>query len=303
MQHQYSYTKALSASRKVNWQVEDLIGEGKRLDFTRPFLPESLARTRTLSFLSPNEQLLANQIRAHGYLHLFGVVEEFVLPFVVDHARPRLAPDDARTRALLQFASEEAKHIELFKRFKAEFTRGFGSSCDGIGPADAIAREVLRHQPLAVAIAILHIEWMTQRHYLESVSDQGGLDPQFKSLLKHHYLEEVQHAKLDTLMVETLAANQSEAELASAVEEYLEIGVFIDQGLRQQIDLDMAALERVIGRRFEAADVERYVAVQEPALRWTFLGSGMTHPNVLATLEALSPRARERIEQVAPAFC
>src|SRR5690606_30296138 len=99
------------------------------------------------------------------------------------------------------------------------------------------------------------------RHYVESVRDQSGLDPQFKSLLEHHYVEEVQHAKLDTLMVEALAADLSEAEIARAVEEYLEIGVFIDQGLRQQLDLDLAALERAGGRRLDPDETARYVAV------------------------------------------
>ena len=302
MQHQYTYAKALAASQRINWRLEDLVGDDKPLDFTRPFLPEPLARTQALGFLSPDEQRKANQIRGYGYLCLFGLVEEFVLPFVLDHARARLRQDDDRVRALLQFAGEEAKHIELFKRFQQDFERGFGTRCDVIGPADAIAREVLRHQPLAVAIAILHIEWMTQRHYLDSVSE-SGLDPQFKSLLHHHYVEEVQHAKLDMLMVEALAENQSEQEIARAVEEYLEIGVFLDQGLRQQLDLDLAALVRASGRQLSASETERYIAVQQPALRWTFLGSGMTHPQVLATLQALSPQARERIEQVAPAFC
>ena len=34
-------------------------------------------------------------------LHVFGLVEEFILPFVLDHARPLLAEDDQRTRAFL----------------------------------------------------------------------------------------------------------------------------------------------------------------------------------------------------------
>jgi hypothetical protein len=303
MHHQYTYAKALAAAQQINWQLDDLIGGDKRLDFSRPFLPESLARTSTLAFLSRDEQRVANQIRGYGYLCLFGLVEEFVLPFVLDQVRPQLGGDAARARALLQFASEEAKHIELFRLFRAEFERGFGYHCGVIGPGEAIAREILRHQPLAVALAVLHIEWMTQRHYLESVADQTALDPQFKSLLKHHFLEEVQHAKLDTLIVETLAAERSPAEIAGAVEEYLEIGVFLDQGLRQQLDLDLETLQRSTGRRLSTSEMERYVAVQQPALRWTFLGSGMTHPNVLRTLQALSPAARERVEQVAPAFC
>ena len=39
---------------------------------------------------------------------------------------------------------------------------------------------------------------MTQLHYLDSVKDDGDLDPLFKSLLRHHWMEEAQHAKLDT---------------------------------------------------------------------------------------------------------
>ena len=84
-----------------------------------------------------------------------------------------------------------------------------------IGPAEAIAAEVLRHDPLAVALVILLIEWMTQSHYVDSVKDDADLDPLFKSLLKHHWMEEAQHAKLDTLMVEALAEGRDEAEIDS----------------------------------------------------------------------------------------
>ena len=65
----YSYEAALEASDKVNWRVEDLIGGDKRLDFTKPFMPESLARVEPLDFLSPEERLVLNQIRGHGYLY------------------------------------------------------------------------------------------------------------------------------------------------------------------------------------------------------------------------------------------
>jgi hypothetical protein len=42
---------------------------------------------------------------------------------------------------------------------------------------------------------------------------------------------------------------------------------------------------------------------QLQANRWTDLGSAMTHERVLATLGSLSRTARERVEEVAPAFC
>lgn len=46
----------------------------------------------------------------------------------------------------------------------------------------------------------LHLEWMIQLHYVDSVRADEALDPQFCSLLRHHWMEEAQHAKLDTLI-------------------------------------------------------------------------------------------------------
>ena len=248
MQHGFTYAAALSASQRVNWQIEDIIGGDKKLDFSKTFLPDSLARVEGLPFLDADEKLALNQIRGHNYLYIFGLVEEFILPFVLDHARPLLAEDDVRTRAFLQFASEEAKHIHLFKCFRSAFDEGFGTRCDVIGPPEEIAKAVLIHHPLSVALLILHIEWMTQRHYLDSVKDDGALDPTFSSLLKHHWMEEAQHAKLDTLMVEALAARCSSEEIAQAIEGYLQLGAMLDGGLQQQVVFDLISFERNIGR-------------------------------------------------------
>jgi hypothetical protein len=189
------------------------------------------------------------------------------------------------------------------KRFSEEFKRGFGCECAVIGPPEEIARAVLAHDPLAVALAILQIEWMTQRHYIDSVRDNQQLDPQFKSLLRHHWMEEAQHAKLDTLMVESLARSYTRKEIESAVEEYIEIGAFIDGGLRQQVEFDLESLTRATGRQLSTEERETFISLQHQANRWTYLGSGMTHPNFLASLETLSPAARRRIEEVSPLFC
>jgi hypothetical protein len=301
--HGYTYQAALEASQRVNWRVEDLIGEHKRLDFSKPFLPESLARVEPLTFLSPRERLALNQIRGLGYLYTFGLVEEFILPFVLDHTRPQLHGDSWTVRALLGFASEEAKHIHLFRCFRDEFERGFGSPCQEIGPADAVARAVLGHQPLAVALTTLHIEWMTQRHWIEGVQDHQGIDPQFKSLLRHHWMEEAQHSKLDTLMVDALARPLDAAAIDAAAEEYLEIGGMVDGALAQQVEFDVDNLARATGRTLDKAEREMFTRVQLQGQRWTYLGSGMTHPNFTGTLGELRPAAAERVAAIAPAFC
>jgi hypothetical protein len=303
MQHNYSYQSALATSERIGWKVDDLIGGDKKLDFSKPFMPESLAQVKQLSFLTPQEQLTLNQIRGHEYLSMFGLVEEFILPYVVDHARPQLSGNDYRVRALLQFAGEEAKHIHLFKRFRQEFENGFGSKCAFIGPAEDVSRFVLSHSPLGVGIAILHIEWITLRHYIEGVRDNDGLDPQFKSLLKNHWLEESQHTKLDTLIVESVVDGASAKEIDQAFQEYGEIGGFIDNGIKQQAEFELESFEQATGRKLSSSEREQMSDALLKGMRWTYLGTGMTHPNFLATVEAIKPEAKQQIEAMAPAFC
>lgn len=301
MQTSYTYASALAASQRINWKVEDIIGGEKRLDFDKPFMPDALARTASLD-LPARERLLLNQIRGHGYLYLFGLVEEFILPFLLDHTRPRLTPDDARCRAFLQFAGEEAKHIDLFKRFKAEFDEGFVTPCAVVGPPEAVAKAVLAHKPLSVALLILHLEWMTQRHFIEMIRDDHGIDAQFASLLRHHWMEEAQHAMLDTLMIDELADGVSEADFIAAVDGYLEIGGAFDGLLKQQAAFDLDALEKAGGRKLGEAERARLHEQQHQAQRWTFLGSGIGHPNFLATVEEFSPASRQRLAEIAPVF-
>jgi hypothetical protein len=298
----YSFKDCLARSERINWRVEDLIGGEKRLDFSKAFMPEGLARVEALSFLTPQERLKLNQIRGHAYLALFGIVEEFILPFLMDHARPHLLGESTRARAFLEFAAEEAKHIHLFRCFRDAFREGFGTECGVIGPAADIGAHVLSHNPLSVALLILHIEWMTQRHFTESVEEAGELDPRFKDLLLHHWMEERQHAQLDTLMVESLADGLAANEVQDAIDGYIELGGFLDGGLRQQTKLDLDALEQAMGRTLSSADREVFIAQQHQANRWTYIGSGMRHPNFQATLGKLSPRMRDVIAGAAPTF-
>jgi hypothetical protein len=155
---------------------------------------------------------------------------------------------------------------------------------------------------LGVVLVILHIEWMTQSHYLDSVKENQALDPQFKSLLRHHWMEESQHAKLDTLMVEAIAASSSPAEIQKGISDYAAIGGLLDGGLRQQVEFDMQSLQRVSGRVLSPEEQEQFRTIQTQAIRWTFLGSGMTHPNFLKTVGELDADARTRIEGMAGAL-
>ena len=86
MQQHHSFEAILETSRRVNWRIEDIIGGDKKLDFAKPFLPETFARTERLAFLTPGERLTLNHIRGRGYLATFELVERFITPFVADQA-------------------------------------------------------------------------------------------------------------------------------------------------------------------------------------------------------------------------
>jgi hypothetical protein len=297
----YTYATILKDALSVNWQVEDLIGAGHELDFRKPFLPEVLVGIEELNCLSVLEKLRLNQIRGRTYLHLFVLVEEFIIPMVLDQVKAKGYADLQATHALLCFAEEEGKHIRLFQEFAAKFEVGFPTACECIGPAETMAADVLQHSPLGVLLMILHIEWMTQSHYLESVrdDDSDNLEPHFCNLLKHHWLEEAQHTKLDTLLVQELTPTLSLEECNAAVADYLAIVQYLDAGLQRQVTLDLHSLERAIGRRLTTDERQEIGDAQFQSYRWTFLCTGMTHPHFVKIVETLSPIAKEQVAALA----
>jgi hypothetical protein len=303
LNHKYDYRSNLEASLRINWKIEDVIG-GMTFDFNKPFLPEALAGVDGIECLNAEEKLKLNHIRAFTYLYLFGLVEEYILPAVIDHAGTAAHGDDYEMRALLRFAEEESKHIQLFKWFVKEFEKGFGTPCGAIGPAKEIAAAILRHGKLGVFLATLHIEWFTQRHYVESVRNNAAeqLDPLFCSLLKHHWLEESQHAKLDTLIVDKIAGELQPQQIEAGVDDYMDIGKMLDGGLAAQVQLDIESLQRATGRTFTAEEKATITQEQTKAYRWTFLLSGMTHPNFDRSLRELSAQGHERVSQLARAI-
>jgi hypothetical protein len=303
MQQQQSYETLLQISRRINWRVDDIIGGDRQLDFSKAFLPETFARTELLPFLTANERLLLNHIRAHGYLATFELVEQFIEPFIEAQSAASVNGDAFRKPALEQFAKEEIKHMELFCRFKREFADGFGTECALIGPAEAITSNVLAHGELALTIFVLALEWMSQGHYLESVKDDQELDSQFKNLLRYHWMEECQHARLDQLLLQTMAAKASPEDIDRAMDEFFEIGGFFDAGFKQQAELDLATFETAAGRVLPENDRATFLEVQHQALRWTYLGTALANRNFLAALESFSPKARHRVEEAAPVFC
>jgi hypothetical protein len=73
--------------------------------------------------------------------------------------------------------------------------------------------------------------------------------------------------------------------------------------LKQQTLFDLEAFETATSRVLDEEEREEFIDVQHQANRWTYLGTGMTHPKFLYTLERLGAEHLFRIEAVSPAFC
>jgi hypothetical protein len=296
-----SFESVLDAASRVAWRIDEVLDGRSRLDFSRPFMPDTLLRQDPEGGLTPGERLRLNQICGHTYLHLFGLIEEFILPFVYDRLPEAAVEDIAKVRALLGFAGEEAKHIDLFLRFRTMFDAGFGASREMVGRPAALASAVLGHSPIGVCLTVLHLEWMTQRHYLECIQGSSAMDPLFKSLLRHHWVEEAQHARVDALLLASMSAAATPDELSCGLEDYFAILHLLDDVLARQAKLDIAALAPG-GNVARAEDRTAQVARHHRSLRWIFLGSGMTHPRLLNALETIHPTAAERTRALAAIY-
>ena len=74
MYHDFNYEATLASSLRAQWQLDDVLREDQELDFGRNMMPESLARTAAVPGLNAFEQRTLNQIAAHEYLSMFGIV-------------------------------------------------------------------------------------------------------------------------------------------------------------------------------------------------------------------------------------
>ena len=91
-------------------------------------------------------------------------------------------------------------------------------------------------------------------------------------------------------------------EREKAIDEVLELGGAIDGLLEQQIGLNIEALETVTGRTFTEAEKEEITTETQRAWRWTFLVSGLQHPNIVKAIGELTTEGSAKIEGAAAAL-
>lgn len=300
----FTHDDCIQTSERVAWKIGDIIGDGK-FDFTRAFLPEALAQVRGISCLNADEKLKLNQLRGLTYAHLFAFVEEFIIRKLHEQAGTYGPEDGGARRALLRFTEEEVKHQMLFESAKKHLLARMGAECKLVPGAVDVAGFVLSKSSLGVMLLTTMLEWTTQHHYTDmfrSVEEKESLDPTFVRMFKAHWVEEAQHTKVDHLEIDRLKRDAAPDACDRAVDEVLEIGGAFDGLLKAQAELDVGSLERLCGRTFSAADQAEIVGKQHAAYRYTFLISGLQHPQVIETFGAVSASAPGKLAAVAKAL-
>ena len=181
----YSYSRCLENAYKVNWRIEDVLGD-RRFDLEKRWLPFSLSGASRSSRLDAREQRTLTQIEMASYAHLFGYVEEFIAPKVSALARDFQLENRVAFDALTEFAAEEVKHMNLFRRVRERVDAALGFSTALIGDEQATARWVLSKSTGAVLLLTAAIEWFTQLHYTDAFREDGELDDLTRRIFRAH---------------------------------------------------------------------------------------------------------------------
>src|SRR5262245_38340651 len=194
----YSYAECLQTAYRVNWRIDDVLG-GRQFDPSRRWLPSRLSGAHRIGCLTEAERTKLTHVEMGAYAHLFGYVEEFIAPRMLSLAQDFEIDNRPAFDALVNFAAEEVKHMNLFREVRARVDQAIGFPLALIGDEKAVARAVLAKNTGATLLLTAAIEWFTQLHYLTAFKDDEDLDPFTKRIFRHHWLEEAQHAKLDHL--------------------------------------------------------------------------------------------------------
>src|SRR5882762_8979933 len=124
MQASERYAKCIEVSKRIRWDIDRDVIRNRSFDFAKKFLPDGLSKTGELDFLGHEEKRLVSQIQGRTYANMFGLVERFIGPKIVEVSREHWLGDQTAFEALVRFTDEELKHQELFRRIESMIAEG-----------------------------------------------------------------------------------------------------------------------------------------------------------------------------------
>ena len=216
-----SYEKCLTRMRDVSWVLDDIFPENQKVGLEIPFLPSSLVFiSQEISFLTSQQLLSLNHVSTYSYLHFFYFLEEFIVAKANQFGY--FASTHNEQQAMSNFSVEEVKHQFLFLRVKHAIKDGLGFTPMVVNMEKEVTKQLMEISNIAALLFILHFEIITQDHYLNCIKSDAELEPVIVKVLKHHWMEECQHANLDYLMLESIIDKTNKEDQVLAIEAYVD---------------------------------------------------------------------------------
>jgi hypothetical protein len=290
------YAKCIEVSKRVRFDIDRDVIRGRRFDFSRKFLPDGLSKVNELEFLGADERRLLSQIQGRTYANMFGLVERFIGPKILEVSRDHWLGDQVKFEALVRFTDEELKHQELFRRIERMAAEDMPEGYRFLPQPNEVATAVLGKSTWSVLALVCHIELFVLAHYHASIDPDAAMSELYKDVFLHHAREESQHAILDELEWRREDANLSAPERDAAVDDLIALVGAVDGLLQLQAGADAEYFLEVCGRAFNAKEIERLRAGVLKAYRWQYIVSGVEDPRFMAILgDMITPAQGSRI--------
>src|SRR5262249_53564831 len=220
-EHIDRYARAVAASKRVRWSIEEDVIRQRTFDTGQKFLPDGLSKLKEFGFLSEDEQRYLSQIQGRTYANIFGLVERYISAKLLEISRDHWLGDQTALEALVRFTDEELKHQELFRRIERLVADGMPPGYRFLPQPNEVASLVLGKSTWAVLALTTHIELFTQVHYRQSIEPGEDLSELYKDVFLFHWKEESQHALLDELEWQRENRKLTAAERDRAVSELI----------------------------------------------------------------------------------
>jgi hypothetical protein len=290
------YARCIEISKRVRFDIDRDVIRGRRFDFTRKFLPDGISKVNELEFLNVDEQRQLSQIQGRTYANMFGLVERFIGPKILDVSRDHWLGDQVKFEALVRFTDEELKHQELFRRIERLAAEDMPEGYDFLPQPNDVASVVLGKSTWAVLALVCNIELFVLAHYRSSIDHDTGLSELYKDVFLHHAREEAQHAILDELEWRRENANLSAAERDRAIDDLIALVGAVDGLLQMQAGADADYFLKICGCALTPEERERLRAGVLRAYRWQYIVSGVEDSRFRAILaDMVTPAQAERI--------
>ena len=291
------YAVAVDASKRVRWDIDRDVIRGREFDFSRKFLPDSLALIERFGNLNAEGRRLVSHIQGRTYANMFGLVERFIGAKFLDVSRDHSLGDQKAFEALVRSTDEELKHQELFRRLDAMMAAQMPAGYTFLPEPNGVAQAVLGKSTWSVLGLTALIELFVMAHYRSSIEPDTALSDLWKDVFMYHWREESQHVILDELEWRREHEKLDDAARDRAVDDLIALAGAVDGLLQLQAKADAEYFSAIAGMR-PVQEAERVRAAFLAAYRWQYIVSGAQEPRFNAILASLTtPAQRVRIGQ------